>query len=81
MKAFLRRSHVWVMTMATGGGLFVLEGCDPAVRDSVLTGVGSAATQLSTTFIGAFFESLLTEEEETATTVRGAVEFAPQIFC
>ena len=80
MRASLRRSYVWLLTVAGGGGLFVLEGCDPAVRDTVLGGVGTAATSLAGTFIQAFIESLTAEEEAAATTVRAIVEYVPQFF-
>jgi hypothetical protein len=58
------------MALTLGGGLLALQGCDPTVRDTVLTGVGSAATTLAGTFIQAFIESLQPDEEEqTPTTV------------
>ncbi len=79
MRATINRARLWLAATATGGSLLVLEGCDPAVRDTVLNGVGSAATSLSNTFISAFIQSLLTEEE-TATTVRGVIEMVPQFF-
>lgn len=46
------------LILAASGGMFVLTGCDPTVRDTVLGGVEGAASSLSTTFIQAFFESL-----------------------
>lgn len=46
------------LILAASGGLFVLAGCDPTVRDTVLGGVEGASAALSTTFIQAFFESL-----------------------
>lgn len=52
------RRTVKAMLMALGSGVFVLTGCDPTVRDTVLGGVEGAASSLSTTFIQAFFESL-----------------------
>lgn len=75
------RSRLWLLTLVGGGTLFALEGCDATVRDTVLTGVGTAATSLSATFIDAFVKSLLADdEEETATTVKADTNFAPQIF-
>ncbi len=79
MRAWLRRGQWWLLSM-TSGSILVLEGCDPAVRESVLTGVNNAATSLATTFIGAFFQSLMNEEEETATTVRAVIDVAQQFF-
>lgn len=79
MHRVVTRSREWLLTVMSGG-LFLLAGCDPTVRDSVLNGVGTAATTLSTTFIQAFIQSLLSAEEETATTVRGVLENLPQFF-
>lgn len=80
MRALLTRSRLWLLTVAAGGGLFVLEGCDPTVRDTILGGVGSAATGLASTFIEAFFQSLMADEEEAVTTVRAIIETVPQFF-
>jgi hypothetical protein len=59
-----------------------LQGCDPVVRDTVLNGVGSAATSLAGTFIQALIESMqkTDETDQTATTVRADVEVVPQVF-
>lgn len=80
MRGWLTRGRLWLLTAAAGGSLFVLEGCDPAVRDTMLEGVGNAATTLSTTFIQAFIQSLTTDEEETATTVRAILDYLPQLI-
>lgn len=74
MRTKLTRTR-WLMTMAAGGSALLLQGCDPTVRDTVLTGLGSAATSLTSTLIQAFFESLQAEaaetDDQTATVVRG----------
>jgi hypothetical protein len=75
------RSRVWLLGLMSGGGLFVLQGCDPTVRESVLTGVGSAATGLATTFINAFFQGLITDAQEDPTVVLRVIEELPQFFC
>lgn len=80
MRTLFIRGRIWLYTLVSGGGLFVLEGCDPTVRDTVLGGVGSAATGLSSTFIEAFIQSLMAEEEETVTTVKAIVEYGTQFF-
>jgi putative exporter of polyketide antibiotics len=49
--------------LAAGSGAFVLSGCDPNVRDTVLSGVEAATTGLFTTAVAAFFQSLQSEEE------------------
>lgn len=78
MQAWLRRGRMAALTI-TSGGLLALAGCDPAVRDTVLNGVSGAAAGLSSTFIQAFFQSLLTEEE-VPTTVRAIFEVAQQFL-
>ena len=64
MRSLLRRGRVWVMLLGTGGGVFALQGCEPAVRETVLGGVSNAATSLATTFIQAFFQSLATDNQD-----------------
>lgn len=56
----MRRSRrlCWLVALTMGTSYQTLQGCDPAVRDTVLTGVEGAATGLAATFIQAFFESL-----------------------
>lgn len=74
MRTKLTRTR-WLMTMAAGGSALLLQGCDPTVRDTVLSGLGSAATSLTSTLIQAFFESLQAQaaetDDQTATVVRG----------
>jgi len=78
-RLFQRAQMRWLM-IATGGGLFVLEGCDTTVRDTILAGVEGAATTLLSTFISAFFQTLQPAEEEAATTVKAIIEQLPQYF-
>ena len=80
MQTLLIRSRLWLLTLAGGGGLLALDGCEPAVRDTVLGGVGTAATGLASTFIEAFIQSLMVEDEEAATTVKAILEQIPQFF-
>jgi hypothetical protein len=80
MRQLITRGRLWLLTVASGGSVMVLDSCDPAVRDTILGGVSSAASSLSSTFIQAFFESLLADEEETATIVRAVTDVLPQIF-
>ena len=79
MRTWLKRGRIWLVT-AAAGGVFVLDGCDPTVRSDVLSGVGTAATGLATTFINAFFQGLINDAEEEATVVRAVPDVAPQIF-
>jgi hypothetical protein len=70
MRVRLTRTRLWLVTVALGG-TFVLSGCDPSVREQILTGVGSAASGLATTFIQAFFQGLINkaQDDNSATTV------------
>ncbi len=79
MQAWLTRGRVWLLCAATGG-VAVLEGCDPNVRNDVLSGVGAAATGLATTFIQAFFDGLISKDEEATTVVQAVPDAALQIF-
>lgn len=79
MRGMFLRGKIWLLT-AAAGGLFVLGGCDPNVRDTVLGGVEGATQTIVTTFISAFFESVLTEDEGAASTVRVFAEKATEFF-
>jgi hypothetical protein len=46
------------MTLAVGGSAFQLSGCDPEVRSTLLEGLQTTTTSLSTALISAFFLSL-----------------------
>lgn len=81
MRQAYLRTKIWIMTAVAGGAVAVLNGCDPTVRDGVLSGVESATTTLFSTFIGAFFETVLAPDDEgEPTVVRAIREYAPQIF-
>lgn len=75
MRGWMMRARVKILALGAAGVTFVLSGCDASVRDTVLSGVEGAATTLVATFMQAFFETLLVEEE-TATVVRAVVEQA-----
>lgn len=47
-----------VMALALGGSAFQLSGCDPAVRDTLLTGLETTTQSLSSALISAFFLSM-----------------------
>jgi hypothetical protein len=82
MNSLLKRGRARLVVLALGGGLLALQGCDPTVRDTVLNGVGSAATSLAGTFIQALIESMQKsgDPNDTTTTVRADVEVAPEVF-
>ena len=79
MRGLFLRGKIWLLS-AAAGGLFVMGGCDPNVRDTVLGGVEGATQTIITTFISAFFESVQNDEEGAATTVRTFVESATDFF-
>lgn len=79
MRGLYNRRRLWKVSLVTAGSLFVLEGCDTSVRDTVLTGVGSAASSLASTFISAFIQSLQADETD-ATTVRNFVAPVSEYF-
>lgn len=81
MKAWFTRAQIWCLSALAGGTVLALGGCDPNVRDTVLGGVEGASTTLVTTFLSAFFQSITTEDEGAATTVRVFIDHAAQIFC
>jgi hypothetical protein len=68
MSMLLRRARIWLVLVSTGGGLLILDGCDPGVRNTVLNGVGSAATSLTTTLIQAAVQSLSNQGQDAAAT-------------
>ncbi len=80
MRRLSRRGRILLLTSALGSP-FVLGGCDPTVRETVLGGVAEAATGLTGTFIQAFFQSLIAPESDTdaPTTVMRPVN-EPGIF-
>lgn len=75
MRGWMMRARVRILALGAAGVTFVLSGCDPNVRDTVLSGVEGAATTLIGTFLQAFFETLAVNEE-TATVVRSVIEHA-----
>ncbi|MCA9245142.1 MAG: hypothetical protein KDA32_14380 [Phycisphaerales bacterium] len=68
MRRMMNRGRKLVLAM-TAGSVFVLSGCDPNVRDTVLTGVEASTTTLFGTFLNAFFESLATQDDSTTQTI------------
>lgn len=81
MRGLLLRGRIRFLSAVSGGSLLVLSGCDPTVRDTVLGGVESATTTILTTFIQAFFQTVLAPEDEgTVTTVKAIAERVPEFF-
>lgn len=63
----IRRSRKIMRRMATWAacGMFVLSGCDPQVKDTILSGLNTASTGLSATFIDALFQKLQADDGAT----------------
>ena len=55
------------MVLALGGSAFQLSGCDPAVRSTLLDGLETTTTSLSSALISAFFLSLQDNSSTTGT--------------
>ena len=55
------------MVLALGGSAFQLSGCDPAVRSTLLDGLETTTTSLSSALISAFFLSLQDNSSITGT--------------
>ncbi len=59
MRTLRRDSWLWrCLTLGLGGGLFVLSGCDPQIRSTVLGGLETASSGLAQTLITVFFQGL-----------------------
>ncbi len=67
-----------IFPLLAGGTALQLGGCDPTVKDSILTGVQSSLTGLVTTVIGAFFTSLQNAGDTSGTSTSEPVIQAVQ---
>lgn len=73
----LERLCLRLAIVAAGGSIFALDGCDPTVKSTILTGLETASTGLADTFIQAFFLKLATDDTTgtgttTTTTTTGS---------
>ncbi len=66
-RSFRQRAMRTLMTLAIGGSAFQLSGCDPAVRDTLLTGLESTTQTLSSALISAYFLTLEDDASDGAT--------------
>ena len=62
MGTWLGKARVRTLLAMTGVTMAVLTGCEPTVRETVITGVGSATDGLASTFVTALFQYLLGSE-------------------
>ena len=56
------------MAFSIGGSAFALSGCDPAVRDTLLTGLETTTQSLSQALISAYFLTLQADDGSGMTT-------------
>jgi len=69
MKGNIRTRFLRAATcLVVGGTAFQLSGCDPQVRSTLLTGLETTTSSLSTALIQAFFLSLQDNTTTTGTT-------------
>ncbi len=61
-RGFRHRALRVMAAFAMGGSVFQLGSCDPAVRDTVLSGLQVTTESLTDTLIAAFFTSLQDED-------------------
>ena len=62
-RGFNRRWLSILTTVALGGSMFQLGGCDPTVRTALLAGLNDTTNSLLVTISDAFFLSLEDDEE------------------
>jgi hypothetical protein len=61
-RGFRHRALRVMAAFAMGGSVFQLSTCDPAVRDTILSGLQVTTESLTDTLISAFFTSLQNED-------------------
>lgn len=54
------------VTLTLAGSAIQLRGCDPAVRDSLLTGLETTAQALATTLVQSFFTALQNNDDSSS---------------
>ena len=67
-RSLRQRMVRFVTAMAVGGSVMQLSGCDPNVRDALVTGLETTTQSLSSALISAFF---LTLDDSDAANVNG----------
>jgi len=71
MRNIMRRGGILLAMASISGSTFVLQGCDPTARDSIIGGVEGSATNLLSSFVTAFFDTIRARaaRQQQATTV------------
>lgn len=67
-RSLTRRMMRAAAAMLVGGAAFQLGGCDPVVRDTILTGLETSTSTLTQTFVTAFFASLANDNTDGSLT-------------
>ncbi len=82
MRRFPRLGRFWwkATILLAGGGVFVLDSCDPTIKTTILGGLESASSGLATTFITALFQKLSAEDQSTTTTLLRTLEEAARML-
>lgn len=71
----LMSKKIWLPIFAGGVALQSVSGCDPTVRDTVLTGIQTSLVTLTTAMFNAFFQALSNVGNSTSQpVVRAAFE-------
>ncbi len=63
--SFRQRFLRAAIAVAMGGSAFQLSGCEPAVRDTLLTGLEGTSQSLSSALISSFFLSLHDDDDSS----------------
>ena len=80
LRSYPRALRAGLLAIASGATAYQLSGCDPAVRDSVFSGLQSATVGLVTTFVNALFLAIQ-PSTETATTTKAVIESLQTWIC
>lgn len=73
--------RVALVPLLVGGTVFQLGGCDPTVREALLTGLQTSLIGLLTAMINAFFLMLRNTTTPTTQSVQAVFEFLHKAIC
>ena len=67
----MNKQSLWMRTvrattiLAIGGSAFQLSGCDPEIRDTLLSGLEATTTEVTATLIAGFFEGWANNDSDS----------------
>lgn len=64
----------WAAAAIGSGSVFVLSGCEPTIRETILSGMEDVTYGIAETIIAAFFLGLQQSNSTTTTMLRAAEE-------